>query len=282
MPTSSHRTLRNVAAYGAVMVGAAVAGYLDTFTRFEYYDDEGYIALSVKEFVGGGALYSDVYSQYGPFPYELWGSLFALTGEQVTTNSIRLITVAIWVAITLTAGITVHRLTGRLALGLVAALAAFAAADTITAEPLHPDALVALLVLAVAAAAVLGERHPRAAMAVTGALLAAAILTKVNVGGLAIAAVAFAVATTVPALARTRLLAPLIAVACIALPLVLMALDLQEEWAQNFALAVAFGMVALTIVALRAFPRAGAPAAPGTGSLVVLVAAFGGAVILIA
>ena len=283
MPSSSQRTLRDVAAYTAVTVGVAVAGYFDLFTQFEYYDDEGYIALSVKALVRGGSLYSDVYTQYGPFPYELWGGLFALTGEQVSTNAIRLITLAIWIAITLTAGLTVHRLSGRLALGVIAALVAFATAGQIAAEPLHPDGIVTLLVLGVAAAAVLlGERRPRAAMAITGVLLAAAALTKVNVGGLAIAAVAFALALTAPILARWRALAPLVAAACIALPLVLMAPDLEEEWAQNFALIVAFGMVALTIVALRRPGAADTPAGPGSGSLIALVAGLGGAAVVIA
>ena len=266
-----------MAAYVAVALGAGVAGYFDTFTRYEYYDDEGYVAVSVKEFVSGGSLYTDVYSQYGPFPYELWGALFKLTGEQVSTNSIRFVTIALWLAIALTAGITVHRLTRRLALGLVAALVAFATADTITAEPFHPDALVALLVLGVAAAAVLLHERPRAAMAVTGALLAAAVLTKVNVGGLGIAAVAYALATTVPVLARSRVIAPLVVAACIALPLVLMTPDLDAEWAQNFALIVAFGMVALSIVAFRAAPRPGSPEAPGMEALIPLVAGFAAA-----
>lgn len=283
MPNRSHRTLRNVAAYGVVMVCTAVAAYFDTFTHFAPYDDEGYIALSVQEFVERGALYSDVYSQYGPFPYELWGALFALTGEPVSTNAIRLITIALWLGISLTAGVTVHRLTDRLALGLVAALVAFATAAPITAEPLHPDGLVTLLVLGVAAAAaLLVGRFPRTGMAVAGVLLAAAVLTKVNVGGLAIAAVVFALAVTLPGLPRARLLAPLVAAACIALPLVLMAPDLEEEWAQNFALVVAFGMLALTIVALR---RPGAPETPAgadAGSLIALVAGLGGAVVVIA
>ncbi len=81
-------------AYGALAVAFAVVGYFELFTHFRDYDDEGYIALSVREFVAGGSLYGDVYSQYGPFLHELWG-----------------------IGISLTAGIAVHRLTRRMTLG---------------------------------------------------------------------------------------------------------------------------------------------------------------------
>jgi hypothetical protein len=52
-----------VPAYGALAVAFAVVEYFELFTHFRDYDDEGYIALSVREFVAGGSLYGDVYSR---------------------------------------------------------------------------------------------------------------------------------------------------------------------------------------------------------------------------
>ena len=244
-----------MAAYGALGVAFAVVGYLKLFTHFRDYDDEGYIALSVREFVAGGSLYGDVYSQYGPFLHELWGGLFAISGAEVTPGAVRALTLVTWIGISLTAGIAVHRLTRRMTLGLAGALVAFAAAQTIAAEALHPAGLVTLLGLGVGAAAVmLSDRRPRIAMGLTGMLLAAMVLTKVNVGGFAIAAVVFALATTVPALARRRWPGPAVAAVCIGLPFILMWPDLGEGWAQDFALIVAFGMAALAIAVVRRQP----------------------------
>src|SRR6187455_343097 len=60
-------------AFAAFVLIAAVAAYFTAYSSFYSYDDEGYILLSLKQFATGHHLYSDVYSQYGPFPYELIG-----------------------------------------------------------------------------------------------------------------------------------------------------------------------------------------------------------------
>jgi predicted permease len=38
-------------------------------TVFQKYDDEGYVLLSLKAYLNGGHLYSDTFSNYGPFYY---------------------------------------------------------------------------------------------------------------------------------------------------------------------------------------------------------------------
>ncbi len=272
---------RGVPAYGALAVAFAVVGYFKLFTNFRDYDDEGYIALSVREFVAGGSLYGDVYSQYGPFLHELWGGLFAISGAEVTPGAVRALSLATWIGISLTAGIVVHRLTRRMTLGLAGALVAFAAAGKIAAEALHPAGLVTLLGLGVGAAAVmLSDRRPRIAMGLTGMLLAAMVLTKVNVGGFAIAAVVFSLATTVPVLARRRWPGLAVAAVCIGLPFILMWPDLGEGWAQDFALIVAFGMAALAIAVVRR-PPATEPTGPDGRALLALGAGFAGAFALI-
>lgn len=269
-----------MAAYGALAVAFAVVGYFGLFTQFRDYDDEGYIALSIKEFVAGHALYGDVYSQYGPFLHELWGGVFAISGAQVTPTAVRALSLVTWIGISLTAGFAVHRLTRRMTLGLAGALLAFAAAQRITAEALQPAGLVTLLVLGIgAAAATLGDRRPRAALGLMGALLAALVLTKINVGVFAIAAVVFALATTAPVLARQRWLGPAVAAACIGLPVILMWPDLGAEWAQDFAMIVAFGMAALAIAVVGRRP-ATEPPWPDSRAMLALAAGFAGGVLV--
>ena len=68
---------------------AAVAAYLALFTQFAGYDDEGTLLVTLKAFAHGDILYRDIYSAYGPFYYELFGGLFALTGHAVTTDASR-------------------------------------------------------------------------------------------------------------------------------------------------------------------------------------------------
>jgi hypothetical protein len=38
-------------------------------TVFHQYDDEGYLLLSLKNYLDGGPLYTDTFTQYGPFYY---------------------------------------------------------------------------------------------------------------------------------------------------------------------------------------------------------------------
>ena len=52
--------LAGFAAALAVLAARAMFGV------FMFYDDEGYVLISYRNFAEGGALYRDVFSQYGP------------------------------------------------------------------------------------------------------------------------------------------------------------------------------------------------------------------------
>ncbi|HXS33100.1 MAG TPA: hypothetical protein VN758_04910, partial [Solirubrobacterales bacterium] len=73
-----------VALYSLVALAAAIAAYFAIFTQFSSGDDEGTLLVSLNAFSHGQTLYSDVYSPYGPFYYELFGGFFSLTGLAVT------------------------------------------------------------------------------------------------------------------------------------------------------------------------------------------------------
>ena len=66
----------------------------------------------MKSFAEGEILYRDIYSDYGPFFFELFGGLFALTGWAVTNDASRLIVGFLWVASSLLFGLSAQRLTG--------------------------------------------------------------------------------------------------------------------------------------------------------------------------
>lgn len=223
-----------VALYSLVALAAAIAAYFAIFTQFAPYDDEGTLLVSLKAFSHGQTLYADVYSPYGPFYYELFGGFFALTGLAVTNDASRLIVIAVWVGASCMFGVSVQRLTGRLLLGATAMIVSFAVLTVLINEPMHPQGLCVLLL---AGLTLLLSSGPPRRLALAGAgagvLLGALILTKVNVGGLAIAAIALAAVLTIEPLYRRRWLRWPVMIAFLVLPLALMARELRADWVRE-------------------------------------------------
>jgi len=226
-----------IAIYAAVAIAATVAAYFYLFTQFAPYDDEGTVLVTLKAFVGGETLYRDVYTPFGPFYYELFGGLFSLSGHAVTTDASRSIVMVIWVGASLLFGLAVQRLTGRVALGVTAMLVAFGVVFILSQEPMHAQAL-AVALLAVFAAIVSGVEPRRVLLTggICGALLAALVLTKINLGIYAVAAVFFASVLAVEPLHRRRWVRWPVIAAFFVLPFVVTGHDLSNELVRNLAL----------------------------------------------
>ena len=239
----------SVVSFAATTAAAAYLGYLAMFTGFFAYDDEGALLLTLRAFVSGQALYDQISIQYGPFYFETMGALGAL-GVPFDHDSGRFITLAVWLAIALLSGVAVFAFTRNLALGLATQLITFATAATLTNEPMHPGGLVMLLVVGIAAVALVGAGRwsGRWPFVVIGALTAAAILTKVNVGGLAAIAIGFACVLMIPALTRNWPVRLLVAAVFVMVPFVLMKVDLGQAWAQRYSVHVAICALALVVV----------------------------------
>lgn len=242
--------VQSILVYAAIAIAAALAAYYAIFTNFALYDDEGTLLVTVQAFAHGDVLYRDIYSPYGPFYYELFGGLFALTGKAVTTDASRSIVIALWVATSLLYGVSVQRLTGRLALGAAAMIAAFAPLVVLANEPMHPQGLCVLLLGGITLLAVsASERSPARWGAFAGALAAALVLTKLNLGAYAVAAaVLAAVLTLEPLRSRRWIRLPVVAVV-VAMPLLIAVRDLGQESVRN--------MVAVEVLALAAIVVAG-------------------------
>jgi hypothetical protein len=226
-----------IAIYAVVAIATTVAAYFYLFTQFAAYDDEGTVLVTLKAFVAGETLYRDIYTPFGPFYYELFGSLFSLSGHAVTTDASRSIVMVIWVGASLLFGLAVQRLTGRVALGVTAMLAAFSVVFILSQEPMHAQVL-AVGLLAVFTALVSAGDPRRALLAggVCGALLAALVLTKINLGIYAVSAVFFAAVLTVEPLHRRRWVRWPVIVAFLALPFVVTRPDLSNVLVRNLAL----------------------------------------------
>lgn len=263
-----------IALYALVAVGAAVAAYFALFTQFAPYDDEGTLLVTLNAFAHGGTLYNDIYTPYGPFYYELFGGLLALFGKDVTTDMSRTAVLLIWVATSLLYGFSAHRLTGRLALGLTGTIAAFATLFVLAGEPMHPQVLCVLLLAGFTLLAVFGPGRRLAwAGAAAGALLAALVLTKLNLGVFAVAAVVLAAAVTVEPLQRRAWLRWLVIAAAVLMPLGLMARDLGVEWVRNLVAMETLAIAAVIVAAWPSRPRAGEA---GDGTFRWLLAALAG------
>ncbi len=250
--TFSDQAVLAVGLYALIAMVAAVAAYLTVFTVWAEYDDEGTLLVTLQAFAQGDTLYRDIYSPYGPFYYELFGGLFALSGSDVTTDASRSIVLVLWVGTSFLFGLASQRLTGRLLLGAGGMITAFGTLYVLANEPMHPQVLCVFLLGAFVLLAVFGPtRHPLWAGGAGGALLAALLLTKVNLGAYAVAAVVLAAALTVEPLRRRRWLSwPAIA-AVLALPILVAGRDFDLGWVREV---VAVQLLAMGAIVVAAWP----------------------------
>lgn len=220
-----------------------IAGYGALCTMFRPYDDEGYMLYTFRAFANHGGLYDQVYTQYGPFFY-LFHQGLHLLGLPFTNDGARLLTLVFWLATSACCTAVVWRLTRSLAATVFTLLAVFLHTMTFVNEPTHP---VGFITFMVAALALLGCRwcnQPGRLAAAAGAIGAALLLTKVNVGIFVFAgAGAWWLLHLEAAWAPRRLRIGLVAVLLGALPLALMASKLDTSWVAMFAIVA--GMLAV-------------------------------------
>ena len=165
----------------ALVVGAGLAlAALLLGIQFSEYDDEGYALISIAHYLKTGHLYSDTYSQYGPFFFIAGEFCFRLLRIPLNHDGGRLVTFVAWAAAALLGGWTVHRATGPIPLGAAACGSLFVLASALANEPIHPQYIV-LVISILAAHLSLSRRCGWSAFAF-GAMGMALLLTKVNVG----------------------------------------------------------------------------------------------------
>lgn len=161
-----------------------VTGYWRMFAHFPGYDDEGYILLTVREYLQRGDLYGTVYSQYGPAFYVVFDAWHGLTGIAVDHAFARWFSLVCWMGCAAGAGVLVWRAGSGRAAAWFAATAVFLFNYQISEEAFHPGALVILVLpwaLVVLLELVARGRGRMAAVAM-GAAIAGLTLLKINVG----------------------------------------------------------------------------------------------------
>ena len=144
-------SLRGVRTQAAVAIAVAVTGVFFAKhalgTVFQVYDDEGYVLISLSHYLSRGHLYTETYSQYGPFYFYVQEACFRLLRLPVTHDAGRLVTLLYWMAAGLLGGGFVYRISNSLLLGSAAALAAIRLEAVLANEPGHPQQVILVLLM---------------------------------------------------------------------------------------------------------------------------------------
>jgi hypothetical protein len=235
----------------AVLAATAALGFTTLFSTFASYDDEGYFLITIKGYLSGAKLYNQTSGQYGPFPFEFMAAAFKLLGLHVSNDTGRLITLGLWLGAALLLALAAYGLSRSPLLAFVVYVLAFRLLSLAPGEPMHPSHLLMLLLAAMVAVAVFAApRRPRLAFALLGMLIAAALLSKVNIGMFAVASLVFAAVLASPRLSRVRVLVAVVSACFVLVPVALMAHDALEGGYIVFSSHVLLGAFAVAIVAI--------------------------------
>jgi hypothetical protein len=260
---------------------ALVYAYATAFSTFSWYDDAGSLMVSVRGFLDGHRLYTEIFSYYGPVYYFYQGFIHSALSIELTHDSTIGLCVVHWIVASSFMGIGAGVLTRSTFIGLLTFMAATLHLSALVSEPGHPQELVAigLSLAVVVVAAGLERRWP---LPVLGSICSLLILTKINVGaffGIAM------VLTLAVLLRRKRWYCAFLALsAC--LPFLLMLPMLSQSWTLRYSIGVAAslfsaGLVAVTFADEIVIPRGrifrGAIWLTVTAGLLVLVSVLTGA-----
>ncbi|CAN5863946.1 hypothetical protein BH24ACI1_BH24ACI1_13720 [soil metagenome] len=178
--------------FGAVTLWALPTAFFQVFSSFPWYDDEGYLMITVKQFVEGNILYDEVYTQYGAAYYFYKWLIHGLFNLPVTHNITRLTTLFVWILTSFLCGIFALRLNRSAVGGAAAYILTFLILFRMTNEPGHPQEFCGLLLI-VGLLLLTGKNSGKSfnvRLGLLGATVALLLLTKINLGiflGLALA-----------------------------------------------------------------------------------------------
>ena len=225
-----------------------VTAYLLINTTFMLYDDEGYVLLTYKNFIAGGRLYDDIFTQYGPWPYVYQLGLNSVLQTPITHLIGRNLTAIHWALSAMLAGAIAARLTGEKIYALFATLATFGLLWQMSSEPSHPGSMICVL-LAAGTLLIINahsRRHWNFLGAVIGLVAGLLVLTKINIGVLFLGGAGVAALRLTCWPKRWQQPALILAAAGLLLiPWGLMGSNLRESWVLIFAIQFTLGAAGL-------------------------------------
>lgn len=218
------------------------------FSQFAPYDDEGYVAQTIRSYIAGAPLYNAVFSQYGPAFYLYGWLLHGLLRVPLTDDAVRFVTIGWWLVGTAIGAAIVFRLTRSVIVTAFGLIVIFVHLRTLINEPGHPQAVLAIAVLLCCLiASRMDESNAVSRTAVLGALGAFAVLGKINVGAFLCLALllSFVLASPLPAIVRA-----LAAAAGMVIPFVILRVHLAS-FALPYAIAVSTGVLTVSMAGFR-------------------------------
>ncbi|MCF7759729.1 MAG: hypothetical protein K9M98_04425 [Cephaloticoccus sp.] len=239
-----------------MLVALGVCGYWLLFTQFMVYDDEGYVLWSLHNYFQEGGLYTRVYSQYGPFIYTLYHGIHTLFGLAFDHVTGRLITLFYWLGAVVLAGLFVWRQTRSAITTSGTLVLTFAGLIVMTNEPIHPGGILTFLSAlgGVGGACALGRGQTRLFALLCGAIGAAMLLTKINVGVFFLVSAGSWMALGLSSTKLARVCLWLAALGSLLVPFLLMNKLWPDPWVAIFALAFALSALSLLWL-IQATPR---------------------------
>lgn len=239
--------------FGLLTAVGAFWAYYRVFSGFSRYDDEGSLMASTKQFIQGQRLYDEIFSPYGPVYYFYEKLLHKLTATPVTHDVVRLSGLIPWMLTSLICAWIVLRLTDSLLLATLTDLITVLTLALFANEPGHPQEICMLMLVLLAASGVLVAQGQRTlGYVLMGALPAALLLVKVNLGIFAILAVALTLTLHTRLTFFSRLFSVLSFAAAFVLPYLLMQHKFADSSARVYCALVTAAVGAIGLVAFRA------------------------------
>jgi hypothetical protein len=249
-------------------------------TVFNTYDDEGYMLLSLDHYLQRSHLYTETFSQYGPFYFYVQTAFFRLLQLPVSHDSGRLVALICWLLSAVSGGYFVYRVSNNMVLASAAMLACGQLAIVLANEPGHPQQVILPIFMVACCASVLRGRG-RSGLLLLGALGAALLFTKINVGVYYLVALAHVLVCSFPS---SRLRTAGVALLCayaVGCPLLLMHRDIVDPypWARGYCLLAMLYGVSVFLAGSFTMPPAPRPmrrigyAAAGAFSVAMLIVA---------
>lgn len=244
------------AGLAAALCACGIYAYFLMFSRFGFWDDEGYLMETVRAMLQGHPVYDQIYTLYGPFYYFFEGAMYIVTGAPVTHDFVRFGGLLLWLATAVLAAWSVLRMTRSF---LLAGLTLFAVSKVLvffSGEPGHPEEICIVSVcLLLAIACTVNDRLNTWQSIAIGFLLAALSLTKINVGLYAIFAVLLALLVTQPSNRLKAVAFRLTGLASLACTAVIMMPLLHMHWTENYFLLMVLSILASLLASRRASPQ---------------------------
>lgn len=232
-----------------------VTAFCRTFSNqnLVFYDDEGMLMIVIRRFLEKRALYDDVGTVYGPLYYFYEWCAHALTGTPVSHDSVQFVSLFFWVTSALLIFLLVYRATDSLSLAAAAHFLSFGALGLIGMEPAHPQEL-CITLLAVLGLAACGISTRIVLMVSLGALAAAVVATKINLGVFVVIALTLALLAALRRGWSRSVLLITAGAAALACPVALMWGHRADLWAERYCLVAVVSLgAAVVAVSLQEF-----------------------------